>query len=284
MDILKESHAHLAEAKSDSPNQHPCSSKALHTGKSWDDIWDILHLKLCNVNIHTYTSCFMEMQQRDSETLAAYAPCFKMGAKRCGFNSGTTAIHIFVKGLWDAHNIAAKVYEKEPQTLSEVIKLLEKFKMAQQVTATLSPPMMSMMSNDDRCFACGRKGHIGHNCPNAKCYNCNGFGHFTKTAQRKSPHQEHLTTTIDHAPIHIMITTTERDHNFSITDAAKEIASTGHDHTINLNVTEAVVTIEDMHPVLYPVITAAYNTHPSTDVLRHTPTGTPYTITAKTHP
>ena len=37
----------------------------------------------------------------------------------------TTAIYIFVKGLQDAHNIAAKIYKKEPQTLLEIIKLVQ---------------------------------------------------------------------------------------------------------------------------------------------------------------
>ena len=54
--------------------------EALQAGKRWDDIWDILHLKLCNVNIHTYMLHFMEIQQRDSGTLANYVYCFKMEA------------------------------------------------------------------------------------------------------------------------------------------------------------------------------------------------------------
>ena len=46
--------------------------KALQAGKSWDNIQDILHLKLCNANIHTYTSHFMEIQQKENEMLAVY--------------------------------------------------------------------------------------------------------------------------------------------------------------------------------------------------------------------
>ena len=51
-DILKESQTHLAEAKS-------CGltwtiiHKALQSEKSWDKFKDMLHLKLCNANIHT---------------------------------------------------------------------------------------------------------------------------------------------------------------------------------------------------------------------------------------
>ena len=65
------------------------------------------------------------------------------------------AIHIFVKGFWDARTTAAKIYEKDPQTLSEVIRIVEKFNTAQQLTAMLTPSTVSMMPNDDRCFLCG---------------------------------------------------------------------------------------------------------------------------------
>ena len=34
---------------------------------------------------------------------------------------------IFVKGLHDAHTMAAKIYEKDLQILSEVIWIVEKF-------------------------------------------------------------------------------------------------------------------------------------------------------------
>ena len=66
-------------------------------------------------------SCFMEIQQRDDKTLAAYVNWFKTEAKRCSFNSSTAAIHIFVKGFQDAHNTAVKIYEKDPKTLLEII-------------------------------------------------------------------------------------------------------------------------------------------------------------------
>ena len=69
-DISTESSTCLAEAKS-------CSltciliHKTLHAGKCGDELKGILQLKLCNANIHTYTSHFMEIQQKDNETLAA---------------------------------------------------------------------------------------------------------------------------------------------------------------------------------------------------------------------
>ena len=82
---------------------------------------------------NTYTSHFMEIQQRDNETLAAYVHHFKMEAKRCDFNIDTAAICILIKGLSDAQTITAKEYEKDPHTLPEVIKLVEKLNTAQQV-------------------------------------------------------------------------------------------------------------------------------------------------------
>ena len=93
-------------------------------------------------------SHFMEIQQRDNGTLAAYIHHFKTEDKRCDFNSETATICIFVKGLWDKHNIAAKIYEKDSQTLSEVFKLVEKLNTAKQVTATLTPPSVNMMWQD----------------------------------------------------------------------------------------------------------------------------------------
>ena len=82
----------------------------------------------------------MEIRQKENETLAAYIYHFKIEAKRCDFNNGTAAIHIFVKGLKDKHNIAGKICKKDLKTLSEEIRLVEKFNTAQQVTATLLPP------------------------------------------------------------------------------------------------------------------------------------------------
>ena len=94
----------------------------------------------------------MEIQQKDNETRNAYVNCFKTAAKQCTFNNNTAAIHIFVEEHWNAHTNAAKIYKKDPQTLSKVIWLVDKFNAAQQLTATMTPSTVSMMSNDDRCF------------------------------------------------------------------------------------------------------------------------------------
>ena len=46
-------------------------------------------------------------------------------------------------------------------------------------------PMVNMMSNDDNCFVCGKKGHIGHHCFQALCCNYNDFGHFVQDCPEK---------------------------------------------------------------------------------------------------
>ena len=86
--------------------------EAITLDKSWEEIKNSLHLKLCNSNIHTSVSCFMDIQQKDNESLAAYIHRFKMEAKRCNFNNNAVTIRIFVKGLRKAHTLAAHVYEK----------------------------------------------------------------------------------------------------------------------------------------------------------------------------
>ena len=130
--ILKESHACPDEAKSHSLT-YTFVCKAIQAGKCWDDIRDILHLKLCNANIHTYTSCFMENQQRGSETLAAYYTSFLKWKPRDVISTVTPPPLGITqhqnKGLWKGlsdHNGGHQTSEK--------------LNMAQQITATLSSP------------------------------------------------------------------------------------------------------------------------------------------------
>ena len=67
----------------------------------------------------------MEIQQKDNETQMAYVYHFKTAAKQCTFDNDTVAIHSFVKGLQDTYTTAAKIYEKDPQTLSESLEWLK---------------------------------------------------------------------------------------------------------------------------------------------------------------
>ena len=123
-DILTESHTHLIEAISHGLN-HTFLCEALQAEKCWEELKGILQLKLCNANIHIYTSCFKELHQKDNETLGSYVHHFKTVGKACAFDNDTVAICIFIKGLLDAHINAAKIYKKDTQTLSEVIIIAE---------------------------------------------------------------------------------------------------------------------------------------------------------------
>ena len=96
--LTDESRTKLAKAKSKGLT---CTliTEVLTSGKCWDDIKDLLHLKLCNLDIHTSVSCFMEIQQKEKESIAAYIQHFKREAKRCNFTNSAVKIRVFVKGL-----------------------------------------------------------------------------------------------------------------------------------------------------------------------------------------
>ena len=137
-------------------------SEALTAQKNWEEIKDSLHLKISNADIHTSISQFMDIQQTDKESLATYVHRFKWEASQCKFNNDAATVRIFLKGLKNAHTIATKVYKKEPQTLMEAIKEVEKLQAAQQITSTLLPTssVNTMSSKNDRCFQCQEVGHM----------------------------------------------------------------------------------------------------------------------------
>ena len=165
-DLTDENRTKLAWAKSKGLT---CKfiTEALTSGKCWEEIKDLLHLKICNSDIHTSVSCFMDIQQKDKESLAAYIHRFKREAKRCKFTNNAATIRIFIKALKNAHALAAHVYEKGPQTLVDTISEVEKLQAVQQLTATLLPSStVNVMSNkEDQCFQCQELGHITHHCP-----------------------------------------------------------------------------------------------------------------------
>ena len=137
-------------------------TEAINSDKSWEEIKDLLWLKLCNANTHTYSSCFMDIQQWEKESLAAYIHRFKTEAKRCNFTNDAATIGIFVKGLKNAHSLAMCIYKKGCQMLTDTISELEKLNAAQQLTAMIIPPsMVNILSNEeDCCFQCQEPGYI----------------------------------------------------------------------------------------------------------------------------
>ena len=93
-----------------------------HEDMPWPHIKEQLCNHLNNASIHTYTSRFMEIQQKDSETLTAYIHRLKKEAKYCDFDSYPAKIRIFLKGLINSSKIAPGVYEKGPTTIEDIVQ------------------------------------------------------------------------------------------------------------------------------------------------------------------
>ena len=96
--LTGESRTKLAEAKSRGLVR-TLIAEALTLIKLGEDIKDSLHLKICNSDIHMSISHFMEIQQKEKESLAAYIHHFKREASRCKFDNDAATIRIFIKGL-----------------------------------------------------------------------------------------------------------------------------------------------------------------------------------------
>ena len=96
-----------------------------HESQPWHHIKEQLHNHLNNASIHTYTSRFMEIQQKDSKKLTAYIHRFKKEAKHCDFDSHPAKISIFLKALINSSRIAPSVYEKGPTTIEDAIGMEE---------------------------------------------------------------------------------------------------------------------------------------------------------------
>ena len=192
-DLTGESRTKLAQAKSKGLIR-TLISEALTSNKTWDEFKDSLHLKICNSDIHMSVSHFMEIQQKEKESLAAYIHHFKREASRCKFDNNAAMIRIFIKGLKNAHTLATRVYEKGPQSLADAIREVEKLQATQKLTATLLPSssVNVMSSNDDKCFQCQELGHMAWHCPCIKYFICDEYGHVTADCPDKSHHQVHL--------------------------------------------------------------------------------------------
>ena len=97
-DLTTESWTKLTKAKLRELT-HTLVIEAFISGKSWEEIKYLLWLKLCNTNMCTYTSCFMDIQQKEKESLAAYNYRFKTKAKRCNFTNDAATVRIFHKRI-----------------------------------------------------------------------------------------------------------------------------------------------------------------------------------------
>ena len=87
-DLTMESRTKLAQAKSKGLT-HTLITEATISGKSWEDIKDLLQLKICNSYINTPICHFMEIKQKEKESLVAYIQHFKRETKTCNFTNNT---------------------------------------------------------------------------------------------------------------------------------------------------------------------------------------------------
>ena len=75
-ELMGESRTKLAHAKSRGLVK-TLILEALTLHKNWEEIKDFLCLKICNSDIHTSISHFMDIQQKEKESPAAYFHYFK---------------------------------------------------------------------------------------------------------------------------------------------------------------------------------------------------------------
>ena len=173
-----------------------------HESQPWHHIKEQLRNHLNNASIHTYTSRFMEIQQKDSETLTAYIHRFKKEAKHCDFDLHPAKIRIFLKGLINNSRITLSVYEKGPTTIEDTIGIVEKISSAQCIAASFSQnhqiSMMKRGPNDHHmpnhhhmpnqdCSNCGQLGHPWFTCPHIICNRCNQCGHIYRHCWDRIP-------------------------------------------------------------------------------------------------
>ena len=208
-----ESRTKLAQAKSRGLVR-TLISEALTSQRTWQEIKDSLHLKFSNTDIHTSISHFIDIQQSDKESLAAYVHRFKQGASRCKFDNDATTIRIFLKSLKNAHTLVTKVYKKGPQSLADTIKEVEKLQAAQQITSTLLPPSLvnTMSSDNHKYFQCQETGHMACYCPQIRCFDCNNYGHvavdsLTKYLLQACWHDAEITPLVDVTDLHLRTAT-----------------------------------------------------------------------------
>ena len=77
-----------------------------------------------------------------------------------------------MKGLKNAHTLAAHVYEKGAQTLATLLP---------------SSTVNIMPHKEDRCYQCQESGYITHHCQNVCCFECNEYGHIVVDCPHQKP-------------------------------------------------------------------------------------------------
>ena len=109
------------------------------------------------------------------------------------------------------HSLSHPKYIR-PQTLAEVIRLVEELSAAHQLTATGTHSTVSMMSSDDTCFVCGQTGHVATTALKPSVMAVMNLAILPRTASTKFLYQEHHTTKEDFIQGINTPTTRETDH------------------------------------------------------------------------
>ena len=152
---------------------------------------------------HWQPMCILAMQKLRDVSSAVTLPPF-------AFSSRVSRTHTQYcnKGVWKRLPDLIRGYQTEGE--------------AQKVTATLLPPWWIWYPVMTAVLFVARKVILATTSPVCSATAVMVLDISCRTAQRKLPHQECLITMIDCVPTHVMITTAEADHTFSITDTVKK--------------------------------------------------------------
>ena len=142
-----------------------------------------------------------------------------------------------------------KFTKSDSQTLTEVIRIVEKFDATQKLTAMLIPSMVSKMSNEDRCFVCGQTGFFAITASIHSVAGVMNSAALYKTAPTRFLPQEHLTTQIGLIPGHDTLTPKGTDHNPPIIDTDMGDTSPNHNHTTTVTGAAAATTWIQSTPI-----------------------------------
>ena len=140
----------------------------------------------------------------------------------------------------------------------EGIRIVEKFNIAQQLTATLTPSKVSMMYNDDRCFACGQMGHCGCHCPDMQFTAVMNLATLHMTAPTRFLHWEHHTTKTGVIPGHNTMKPKETDYTQPTMGTDMGDISTNHNDATFPTMTEAAAVPDGTHHSPHPATTVAH--------------------------
>ena len=139
--------------------------------------------------------------------------------------------------------------------MSEVIRIVERFNAAQQLTAMLTPSMVSMMSNDDRCLFVDKWVILATTAP-IQCYRCDDSATLHRTAPTRLLHHEYHTTKTGLIQGNDIPTPKGTDHTPHTMDTDMGNIATDHNHATVPTVTGTAAVPEGTH----------HGPHPATEV------------------